>query len=536
MYNILIADDDILLRNNLSMLLSGLLPDYQLCATAADGLEALRYLRSSSVPLHIVITDIKMPCMDGLELLSHISAEFPETITIVLSNYDEFEYVRTAMKYGIADYWLKHELNTDLIKTTLSSAVALLPDKLKPARISSTADLKENFIINLLTGQTMSEEKIRLNEKIFSFPVSSAALLPAVMHINSLNTALSSSTLSDSVIFDFTVKNMITELIDSVPVTCTPVNLSPYRYCLLFSFSSGCGRQEIRKKVYQILNLISVNIQKFLNTNTIFTIGNICRIYKELPRIFKDTEHNADNQFISSSQISFSSTQPIYEHSSLGLPYDLESRLSTALKTADNKSILSCMDAIFEYITLENLDLQSCQLIFSDLHKILTLTCKINHISYEEISPSHIPLEQIFSSVYDYENIRRRFYDSFLEVSEYLSQLQDLSQSHYVKAAVAIIQNSYQQDISLNNVADKIGISPGYLSTLFKSETSMSFTHYVNQLRIKKARIMLQDDSLSLEQIARECGYNNYDYFFKVFKKITGTTPSAYTTGSFSTK
>lgn len=156
------------------------------------------------------------------------------------------------------------------------------------------------------------------------------------------------------------------------------------------------------------------------------------------------------------------------------------------------------------------------------------MTCKVNHALYEEISPSHIRLEQIFSSIYDYENIRQRFYDSFLEVSEYLAQLQDLSRTHYVKTALAIIQNNYWQDISLNSVADEIGISASYLSTLFKSETSMNFTHYVNQFRIKKALIMLRESSLSIEQIAKECGYNNYDYFFKVFKKNTGMTPSAY--------
>lgn len=527
MYNILIVDDDTLFKNTLSMLLSELSPKYQICAAKNNGAEALDYIRTSSVYPLIVITDIKMPVMDGLEFLSILSKEFPKVPAIVLSNYDEFEYVRSALKYGITDYWLKHELNLPLVRSALDQAISRIPEKQEKSDLSSEAELKEIFIINLLTGTPMSDEKLRLSEKIFSFPVHAYTLIPIIMQVNNLNTNIQKSTLSDTTVFNFIIKNIISELADSLCVCCIPAKLSFCKYCILFSFSPGCGIQERQKKISDTLNLVSVNIRKFLNTKCVFTSGDVCRDYKELPASFRKAEYNADNQFVNRSKQPLCSVS-IQKHAGQGLPYDIETILGASLKNVDKKSVFSSLDMIFDYMSRENLDRQSCQMIFSDLYKILTLTCKVNHALYEEISPSHIQLEQIFSSVYDYETIRQRFYDSFLEVVEYLSGLQDISHSGYVQAALSIIQNKYNEDISLNSVAEEIGISGSYLSTLFKSETSMNFSQYVNQFRIKKTLTLLKETSLSTREIAKKCGYYNYDYFFKAFKKVTGMTPSAY--------
>jgi len=134
---------------------------------------------------------------------------------------------------------------------------------------------------------------------------------------------------------------------------------------------------------------------------------------------------------------------------------------------------------ITSYIKQQNFDRKNSQIILSDLHKLLTLTCKLNHVVYEKISPSHIDLEQIFSSTYSYESVKQRFFNTFSEVVAYFNGIQDIASSHYIKQAISIIQSRFYQDLSLESISDEIGISSSYLSTLFKKVTGMTPTLYV---------------------------------------------------------
>jgi two-component system response regulator YesN len=107
-------------------------------------------------------------------------------------------------------------------------------------------------------------------------------------------------------------------------------------------------------------------------------------------------------------------------------------------------------------------------------------------------------------------------------------RLQIPGDSSYVKSAIAYMNRDYSKSISLQSVADEIGISMGYLSTIFKTETGQGFADYLNSLRISSAIHLLELGERDFHQIAKKCGFQDYAYFFKVFKKRMGITPKNY--------
>ena len=470
--------------------------------------------------------------MNGLELLKQLHIRYPTIFSIILSNYNEFDYVRSALKQGTVDYWLKHELNTANIAASLEQVIQHLPEKAAENLKLSKNELREKFAANLLTQYPFSEDKLKLDEVLFDFPVSYALLLPVILTVNFSEASDGITHLDDALIQEFSVKNIISELLTSFSFPSVIVKITAFRYCILFSCIKKEHDATFQRKIQEALILIKNKLLKFLNMKVVFTPGDVCNHYKSLPQMYKRIEYKAQSQLIFN-DVSGSSKEKaqktLHFH---GLTYELENKLSVALKTADKTAIKENLHTIFQYIICENLSLQESQLIFSDLHKILTLTCKIHHIVYENVSPSHIQLNRLFSSVCDYEAIKFQFYSSFYEVADYLQKPKELSKSHYIKLALNIIQERYTENISLNEIAEEIHISSGYLSTLFKQETSMGFTEYINRLRIKKALILLKETTLTIYDIASRCGYNNYEYFFKVFKKYTGKTPSAYINSS----
>ena len=126
--------------------------------------------------------------------------------------------------------------------------------------------------------------------------------------------------------------------------------------------------------------------------------------------------------------------------------------------------------------------------------------------------------------------IKSRFILLYTRLCDEIST-QNLGRSPYVQKTISQITAHYRENLSLTAIADTIGISSGYLSTLFKSETGTGFNDYLNQVRISVSLKMLEDGNDDFRMIAANSGFQDYSYFFHVFKRKTGRTPSEYLSG-----
>lgn len=217
------------------------------------------------------------------------------------------------------------------------------------------------------------------------------------------------------------------------------------------------------------------------------------------------------------------------ENRTMPYPYELESKLIEHVKDGDTKSSLEVFKKFLGEISLIEVgDLSSIKT------KILGVCTILSRIATER---SNLPQEQTESYFYDMNVLNQAV--SFQELSILASNLiesiaQEVASSTYsgssqiIKLAIQNINENYKNKVSLKTVADHLHTNPSYLSTLFKQEMGVTFTDYLNQIRINRSCELLADSSLSLIDISIQCGFDGQSYFTKVFRKIKGVTPKDY--------
>ena len=155
MRKIMIIDDDFLVRSNIKVLLNApgknLTEHFLVVAEASDGQEAIPLIEATKPD--IVISDIRMPHMDGLELQEYLNEKYPQIKMIMLSGYDDFDYVRRALKNGAVDYMLKHKLNRDSLMDAMSLALNQTESKTESEYHGNIFALKRDFTMKLITGR-----------------------------------------------------------------------------------------------------------------------------------------------------------------------------------------------------------------------------------------------------------------------------------------------------------------------------------------------------------------------------------------------
>lgn len=181
----------------------------------------------------------------------------------------------------------------------------------------------------------------------------------------------------------------------------------------------------------------------------------------------------------------------------------------------------------FQHIRETKTDINNAQMVFTDMIGVLLRICKEKNLSLETIFYDSIKPAQALSQLNTLDQIQEWFTKTFQHLCSELNR-QLSGDSVYVQKALSIIHQNYDKPVSLQSIAEEIGISFGYLSTIFKSETGQNFSEYLNSYRISIAKKMLDYGETDFHKISRTCGFQDYSYFFKVFKKVTNVTPTNY--------
>jgi two-component system response regulator YesN len=196
MIKIMIADDDFLVRSNVKLMLKELTGSdkrnhFEVVAEAGDGAEAVRLL--GSVVPDIIISDIQMPKTNGIELQRYANQNLPSIKFIMLSNYDDYDYVREALKNGAVDYILKHKLSVDLLDTTINRAIEMIKDNTNQklskelTKGFSLVALKRDFILSLIAGFYLQLDEIKSRISVLGLPIAVTNLLTVIMTVQHEN-------------------------------------------------------------------------------------------------------------------------------------------------------------------------------------------------------------------------------------------------------------------------------------------------------------------------------------------------------------
>lgn len=527
MFDILIVDDEVLVRTHIKLLLSTITTEFRVCAEATDGVTALNQI--AMFHPHIIFSDMRMPNMDGLELCQKVKEQYPEILFLALSNYDDYSYVRGSLKNGALDYILKHKLNEAYLSTVLAdlkkyvnqqASSRLFPDNTRSV-------LREKFMLDLLGHVYLSSDEIMSTIKMLDISLDLTNVVPIILTVDDYAKYEYTNNLSQLAILNFSICNIGNEILSQYR-TGFLTHIERDTYCILVSFAQEAGQAKINEVIDSILHQLSVNYKNFLNISTSFCVGemtyHIIDIYQAYAKAFEAMRL----QFYAKKQSILHATAIKQPQASLtGLDYTIEKKLHSLVLQGNYEETKEVVETLFQSMITRNENRSNVQMICTDLLSIITRVSKKNMLDLTKIIKQKVPPDQIFHQLTTLIELREWFLDCFQNTCTLLC-MQMSGDSSYVKSAIAYLNRDYAKAISLQSIASEIGISVGYLSTIFKQETGQAFSDYLNSLRITSAIHMIEAGELDFHKIADACGFQDCAYFYKVFKKRTGTTPKAY--------
>lgn len=529
MINILVVDDDLIIRQAFDKLIDWGKYDFCIKATACNGFDALEIIRKEQID--IVITDIKMPNMSGLQLIEQVKKEKSDTKFIILSGFDDFYLVSEAYKLGVSDYFLKMELRAETVLDVLlklSGEIIKERDEQKreelKARLLHDVDkysLKKARIEKILREyvysnhtpelyKKMDEEKITVNHK-------NGCLI--VLHFHNYYEVEKEVYGSERELFSYGIFNVFQETLENTPNTHFFSNL-PDEYIIIAEGETE--KDSLKNSINKLFGLIKENFER---TFSLKVDGGFCRIKIENNSMKKIYE----NALIACKYSFVAGNDSIIDYKTV--PIESKGTIDVNSKKYALKELLKDnMEEISKRIHLVKVEPKS--VAFNDIPEIKSLF----DIYYYEF------LDYVASS--DTKVNIKKYLDEYkmaLSSKGYLNELntwledvineiaeRDFQVNNTIIKAKKYINEHYSEQIKLSDLANRMEVSESHMSRLFKSKINMSFTQYLMSVRIEKAKELMKTTNLKVYEISEKVGYVNAEHFSRLFKQVTGKSPREY--------
>lgn len=525
MYKVFLVEDEIVVREGIRNSVPWEKTPYTLAGEAADGEMALSMIQD--IKPDILITDIRMPFMDGLALSRIVKKNLSWIKIIILSGHDEFEYAREAISLGVEEYLLKPVSSQEMLKTLDKIARRIDAEKenllnienLK-AQIRSSADiLRDKWLSDFMNGRIPAADAIEKGRE-FGVDLLARSYVAAVAAVASGN--------GDQLV---SVKIILKSIMEKYG-SGVWFSENEKRFVILIRETPNSDDGPPEETAYAIARAFKHEVERNTGCGVAVGIGpsaaRIGEVAKSYAAALKTAEYEIANGLL---QIADSSLLPPgggFDSSGLsGINGDI---FLTRLKYAAKKDIDSMLR---EYTGgIENKFSENQVLVYFLLSEIIVAASKIVEAlggNLNEIAPFSLDQEDL------HEIIRSRsvFFEKIKNLLDAVIEYRDARaggryQAVIMKAREYIDQNFAAGDISLYSTASHVGISPNHLSTVFAQETGENFIEYLTRVRLEKAKQLLANTGMKSADIAAETGFSDPHYFSYIFKKNVGISPREY--------
>ncbi len=530
---VVIIDDELLARVGVKSVIEWESEGFQLLGEASNGAEGLKLIIDRKPD--IVITDLKMPVMDGLEMLEK-SKEFKlNTKFIVLSSYDEFHLVKEAMKLGAVDYLIKLELDEQSLRETLEPVkqqILIEKEKFRNEslikhNINTENSLRKEFFKKLIGNLIKNDNEIYCIARELKIELNEKHLVCLVTRINNLDT-LKKFDNKDLRLFEFSVTNIIQEIVNDFFPGYVFIN-SWGEVLVIFSLEIKLKEMEYQNKVREMARTITTMLMQYLDISTSIAISGLHNSYAKLGQAYMEACQGLRYSFYcqGGEPVFYNELEKyrIDNNETLDL-LKINRLLSKNLDALDKEGLETLFKKIKNEIKNKNITKNHAYELCYDLISVINTKLK-----KEEVEEILLEEQGIYGSI-DKLNNKSDVINWITERGERLIALLEqhkINEHLYlIGQAIKYIHDHFSEDINLNDVARKVNISPGYLSSLFKEVEEVGFNEYITGLRIEEAKRLLRNSNEKIYQISEIVGYNNPYYFSRVFKRMTGQTPSEY--------
>lgn len=524
---VLIVEDEEIVRKNMCRIIDWQSLGFEDVYEAEDGLEA--YILALQIKPRLIISDILMPNMDGLEFISKIKLELPNSIIIILSGHDDFAYAKKALRLGVSDYILKPvgaKTFTQNVKEILKKYEqrynqAFELEETKKMLFECLPIMQENILSKLVCTlgskeylyDELSYWKISINDPPFFVII----IDPDLTTLNAYNQG----------IYLYSTKKMISDILGEKHIVFVNKN---EEIVVIFSATPNEDLYMLREHIFSAMKVVQYSLQSYLNISTTIAIGSKCESLDNLYLSYNDALTALENRYLLGNYTIYDYYDLTPKDNFYYYPEEKLSDFQLAVKSCNSSRLTSIIDAIFSpQNNAISIPIMPMKVIASEmvlfLIKIACNDCESSDSLYEEGTKLFNKLNK-YTSI---NNIAQSVLDYSQTVIQQLSHSKAKNSSSIVDQAVTYIEENYfKSDLSLSIVAKQISVSSGYLSILFKKEKGVNFSDYVNKIHMEKSIYLLRTTKLTTYQIAEEIGFNNSHYFSLCFKKYTGVSPTEY--------
>lgn len=534
MLKVFLVEDEIIIRNGVKNNIPWEQEGFTFVGEAGDGELAWPLIKQTKPD--ILITDIRMPFMDGLELSGLVRKELPDTKIIILSGYSEFDYAKQAINLGVANYLLKPISGEKLLE-----AVKQVADIIREERAQTL--LVEQY--RLENGENVKVEKIRLFEQIVAGTATTREILDrgelleldlaAPFYTVLLLKLVDSGESMDSSAQVMEASEKVDEAIMKNPEFFSVERGLEGLAILMKSEEerqAGTKLMNLEKEIQEILTQYP-EVSYFGGAGeTVQRMRDIRRSYIGASKAFASRFFTEKNRFLTVEQIRELKPAGMKDMSLKSVDASKINRklVEDFLKSGLEEETKNFVEEYFKNIGHENYEsLMFCHYLIVDMN-----LCASHFLESIGIDSALLPAQcrdvrefadtlQCEEGMISYvtklftETIRLRDKSSRNKYMELITAVQKI-----------ILENFQNNEFSMNQAAAMVNLSPGYFSTLFRQETGVSFVEQLTGIRLEKAKALLMCTNMRSSEIAYEVGYKDAHYFSYIFKKVCGCTPKEY--------
>ena len=515
-YKVFLVEDEIVTREGIRDNVNWEEVGFEFCGEAPDGEIALPLIEK--IQPDVLITDIKMPFMDGLQLSKIIREHMPWIKIIILSGHNEFEYAQSAVKLGVTEYLLKPISAQDLHQVLRSLRETLVRERdehEKLKRLQSKAEdnllhSRDNFLLKLVMGGVSSSDAIEQSKQLGLDIVARFYLVILILI----------ELCEDSQPYDYKEYQQVEKIISEFARNNKDVFLTkkdPEELVLLIK--SDSSEQLIQESSF-LAELIKKEVEKQTPCNLAIEmgrpqdrLGDIHHSFAEALVKSKSSEIVHDWTKTNQDQIDLVTMdhKAIEEFIKFGSINEFDEFFSETLQPVSEAALRSSLMKHYLFVDI-----------------ILTTEQFISDYAGKEeklVSAVH-DIENILTEIKDVENIKGELRKIFLNVLTYRNNQANSERLLILKHVKAFLDENFKDpDLKMSDVARKFNISPSYFSTIFRKELGITYRDYISKLRINHAKLLLRTTNLKCSEISLRSGFNDAHYFSVVFKKKIGLSP-----------
>ncbi len=519
LHKVFLVEDEIVAREGIRDNVDWRLNGFEFCGEAPDGEIALPLLETAEPD--VLITDIKMPFMDGLQLCKVVRERMPWVKIIILSGHDEFEYAQEAIKLGVTEYLLK-PVGVQELHNVLHKVAALLDrerkeqeelQRLRNQIEDNLAVLRERFLLKLVVGAVSSAEAIEQSQAL-GMELIARCYLVVVIKVELCDAPEQ---------FDYHEYQQVQRIVSSLVETNPDVFLLAKDLEELVLMIKGNTPEYLQEEGDLLVEQIQRQVQDEKCKLAIGVgtpkkrITDIYHSFVEALTAIQDTANTykaAPDGEVDTAELLKVDKSAVEDYLRCGVKEDFDDFFDAFIRPLGEAALKSYL--IKNYIFLD----------------LVLITARfINELggAVDEVVPEINHIETALATIQTVEHIRDQAQKILTSA---LAFRDSRTTSHYggmIQRAKEYIGVHYvNPDMSLNEVAAQVNLSPSHFSVVFGQETSKTFKEYLTEIRIKRAKELLRTTTLKSSEIAYQIGYTDPHYFSYVFRKNTGLTPTEF--------